>query len=208
MPHDWTGHVPHDASLLPAGNIEEGKQRESCQYGYGPGCGHGECNKTGAWDPDVQRANETAAYMAEVEGKQTGPQRGGRAQAEAMTDYVGVARNNATAGQEVEVRLERDHPVSLPEVSQRAVESVRFPGVRWSPADLDRCEHGRHSIDSCFDCPRGKSIGNRFLVEPHLVQDHTRVTDQGLEIRIGTMVRGEPIWVTAVGRPRGEDNEH
>lgn len=29
--------------------------------------------------------------------------------------------------------------------------------------DLDRCEHGRHAADKCFDCPGGQSAGN-----PHL----------------------------------------
>jgi dimeric dUTPase (all-alpha-NTP-PPase superfamily) len=27
-------------------------------------------------------------------------------------------------------------------------------------SDLDRCEHGRHSTDSCYGCPDGKSTGN------------------------------------------------
>lgn len=44
--------------------------------------------------------------------------------------------------------------------------------------DLDRCVHGRHSADSCFDCPGGKSAGNQFLMNGQ---------------RIGTTVRGEPI---------------
>jgi len=26
--------------------------------------------------------------------------------------------------------------------------------------DLDRCPHGRHSVDSCLMCPGGKSVGN------------------------------------------------
>ena len=29
--------------------------------------------------------------------------------------------------------------------------------------DLDRCGHGRHSTDSCLDCPGGQSLGNREL---------------------------------------------
>lgn len=44
--------------------------------------------------------------------------------------------------------------------------------------DLDRCEHGRHSIDPCFSCPDGWSTGNMFL-EPGQ--------------RIGTTLGGEPI---------------
>lgn len=30
-------------------------------------------------------------------------------------------------------------------------------------AALDRCEHGRHLADKCFDCPGGQSTGNLFL---------------------------------------------
>lgn len=29
--------------------------------------------------------------------------------------------------------------------------------------DLDRCEHGRHAKDQCFDCPGGRSASNPFL---------------------------------------------
>jgi hypothetical protein len=72
--------------------------------------------------------------------------------------------------------------------------------VRWHPSDLDRCEHGRHSIDSCFDCPGGQSAGNVFLLA------HTRTVrvaaDGREEVRIGTMVHGEPIWVKPSREPR------
>jgi hypothetical protein len=44
--------------------------------------------------------------------------------------------------------------------------------------DLDRCEHGRHAADSCWDCPDGRSAGN-----PHLAPAST----------IGYSVYGEPI---------------
>ena len=29
--------------------------------------------------------------------------------------------------------------------------------------DLDRCMHGRHQGDACFDCPNGESVGNHIL---------------------------------------------
>jgi len=29
--------------------------------------------------------------------------------------------------------------------------------------DLDRCEHGRHQGDPCFDCPDGLSAGNPYM---------------------------------------------
>lgn len=35
--------------------------------------------------------------------------------------------------------------------------------------DLDRCEHGRHSVDSCLMCPGGKSVGNRHVVPGQLI---------------------------------------
>jgi hypothetical protein len=80
----------------------------------------------------------------------------------------------------------------------------------WRPEDLDRCEHGRHSIDDCFDCPGGRSTGNLFL-QPETgcpcypetsPPDRVRAVDGRTEVRIGTTVRGEPIWVVAVDKPR------
>ena len=74
--------------------------------------------------------------------------------------------------------------------------------VRWSPADLDRCEHGRHSIDRCFDCPAGTSSGNPFLINPDRTGYTMRTVDGRVEVRIGTMVHGEPIWVVVRDAPR------
>jgi hypothetical protein len=89
-------------------------------------------------------------------------------------------------------------------------------GVRWTIADLDRCEHGRHSIDQCFDCPNGRSSGNQYVLSPSSYHEGGRITPGELDrkrvrqlstgeiqVRIGTLVRGEPIWVTAYDRPRG-----
>lgn len=93
------------------------------------------------------------------------------------------------------------------EQTRKANEAVRFPGVRWCPADLDRCEHGRHSIDSCFDCPNGNSSGNLFLARGPAQLGYSMRTREGrTEVRIGTMVRGEPIWVTVRDRARGADD--
>lgn len=33
-------------------------------------------------------------------------------------------------------------------------------------SDLDRCEHGRHRIDSCLSCPGGWSAGNPHMPGP------------------------------------------
>jgi hypothetical protein len=81
-------------------------------------------------------------------------------------------------------------------------DAARFPGTRWGPADLDRCEHGRHSIDSCFDCPAGESSGNPFLINQRNAGHTMRTRDGRTEVRIGTMVRGEPIWVVVRDKPR------
>lgn len=81
------------------------------------------------------------------------------------------------------------------------------PGDRILASDLDRCEHGRHSTDSCFGCPGGKSAGNPFLfteIPPHnAFPENVRYEDGRVEVRIGTMVHGEPIWVVVRDRPRG-----
>ncbi len=53
--------------------------------------------------------------------------------------------------------------------------------------DLDRCEHGRHSIDNCSSCPDGWSTGNKFLENGQ---------------RIGTTLYGDPIFVETVRPPR------
>lgn len=56
-------------------------------------------------------------------------------------------------------------------------------------ADLDRCEHGRHSTDPCLSCPSGWSTGNMFMPRPGR--------------RIGTDLGGRPILMPdhAAGRP-------
>lgn len=84
---------------------------------------------------------------------------------------------------------------------QMMVDLVRDPDVdrvtpespHWTPFDLDRCEHGRHSIDPCADCPGGQSGGNRFLSTSH---DHWVVDDGGTAWRrIGTSYDRQPILV-------------
>lgn len=79
---------------------------------------------------------------------------------------------------------------------------TKWDPVRWSPADLDRCVHGRHSIDHCFDCLGGPK--NLFLMAPSTLPVDERVRHHGgvWEVRIGTMVHGEPIWVVVRDAPR------
>lgn len=58
--------------------------------------------------------------------------------------------------------------------------------------DLDRCEHGRHSLDQCHKCPGGWSAGNAFLTNGQ---------------RIGTTPHGFPIMVIADWREWHRDRE-
>lgn len=62
---------------------------------------------------------------------------------------------------------------------------VDVAGLARVLMDLDRCEHGRHSADRCFDCPEGRSAGNPYA-RPGT--------------RIGTDVYGRPIVVPGPDR--------
>ena len=77
-----------------------------------------------------------------------------------------------------------------------------LPGTHWSAEVLDRCEHGRHSIDSCFDCPGGHSTGNLWPGQVAANPDGVRTVEGRIEVRIGTAHRGEPIWVVVRDTPR------
>lgn len=68
--------------------------------------------------------------------------------------------------------------------------------LSWTKEDLDRCEHGRHSIDPCVMCPGGWSTGNLYLTRGIW---RTAVEDSGqVVVRIGTMLGGHPILVTPI----------
>lgn len=79
----------------------------------------------------------------------------------------------------------------------------------WTVEDLDRCEHGRHSVDACWGCPGGRSSGNLFLIpRPGLEITPIRTSPSGaLEARIGTAARGAPIWVTINAVPPVEESD-
>lgn len=59
--------------------------------------------------------------------------------------------------------------------------------------DLDRCLHGRHAADSCFDCPGGHSSGNPILQRGQV---------------IGYSVYGAPIFMpdSTLGQHAGDVN--
>lgn len=59
-------------------------------------------------------------------------------------------------------------------------------------SNLDRCIHGRHSIDACLDCPGGWSTGNGFLKNGQ---------------RIGTDHAGNPIHI-ATRRSLRDGSDH
>lgn len=73
---------------------------------------------------------------------------------------------------------------SQPEVAARNELLVRVL------ADLDRCLHGRHEGDSCFDCPGGRSAGNPLMPAGE---------------RIGTTYTGRPIVMPTRERRRDPD---
>jgi hypothetical protein len=73
-------------------------------------------------------------------------------------------------------------------------------GAEWSPADLDRCEHGRHSVDNCYNCPSGWSSGNLYLARIAVLED--RDAQAGEQVRIGTMLGGQPILVVPIRSAR------
>jgi hypothetical protein len=83
-----------------------------------------------------------------------------------------------------------DNPPSVADRGQAL--PVDATEVRWDASDLDRCIHGRHSIDSCVSCPDGMSAGNRFLAEGG---DSITIMDGDALLRIGTTMRGNPILV-------------
>jgi hypothetical protein len=88
-----------------------------------------------------------------------------------------------------------EHTASYPTTATGPNGEVYVVGekpVTWSPDDLDRCEHGRHSKDACDSCPNGKNTGNLFL-NPAGLHAWTRDMRQR---RIGTNVHGEAIFVT------------
>jgi hypothetical protein len=80
--------------------------------------------------------------------------------------------------------------------------STNEPSKNWVIADLDRCEHGRHSIDTCFSCPGGWSSGNLYLSRIAVLEDHDY--GPGERVRIGTTLGADPIYVIPVRQRRFE----
>lgn len=226
MPSDWSGRTPDDAPQLPKRTAEEADYPRSSGKPDWDQVDHEDvtpaevrtrgCCLTPLTGPhDVWCSVPTGVDPSETDAV-FGP--GHR---DEIVRHAEGSPEPVRSGQEVEVRLhsgestEPLHHVSLSPPSEAELDARdarvaakirRAAAVRWSPADLDRCEHGRHSIDSCYDCPGGLSHGNPFLLTPVPVgNDHpenVRVVDGRIEVRIGTMVRGEPIWVVVRDKPR------
>lgn len=95
----------------------------------------------------------------------------------------------------------------MTEWARHEADPVTQDRVRWHPSDLDRCEHGRHVRDDCGGCI-GPNPGNLFLLAPERIprMDRVRTVDGCVQVRIGTMVRGEPIWVAPSWRPSDHGN--
>lgn len=83
-------------------------------------------------------------------------------------------------------------PPDIPPVDESTAE--------WTVEDLDRCTHGRHSIDPCADCPGGASAGNLFLfgLAVGTIDAATGIST----VRIGTARDRRPILVRPDRRRR------
>ncbi|MGW5426843.1 hypothetical protein ACWET9_06400 [Streptomyces sp. NPDC004059] len=73
-----------------------------------------------------------------------------------------------------------DHALARTEPSEGQYEDYITRLIAGVLADLDRCEHGRHTADICGGCPQGRSAGN-----PHLTVGQ----------QIGYGIHGDPIYV-------------
>ena len=125
-----------------------------------------------------------------------------RASLEAWGNWVKANHHNNSPMSQA---AEAEHLDTAAARLERAVHTSLGSTVQWRPEDLDRCEHGRHSIDDCSGCPGGKSTGNLFLLRDPLEVDRltTRVEDGALMVRIGTTYAGVPIVVEAWRPPQG-----
>lgn len=56
-------------------------------------------------------------------------------------------------------------------------------------SDLDRCQHGRHENDPCFNCPERKSVGNMWMVDLENRPDHD--PKRGAQLGLGHTLGGE-----------------
>lgn len=58
--------------------------------------------------------------------------------------------------------------------------------------DLDRCRHGRHTIDPCLECPGGKSAGNQYLHRGQRVG--TTVYGDALCVPLSSQIQNPDAW--------------
>lgn len=96
------------------------------------------------------------------------------------TDDYGVASQH--------LPQQRPLPRALPlELDPAQIGRRRGDEATKFMADLDRCVHGRHSIDPCWGCPGGQSAGNPHLVEGTIIgYDYT-----GRPYRVPPGARGD-----------------
>lgn len=139
---------------------------------------------------------------------------------QAVTAIVDAYLNNPTATED-EVRLEQMRPLTEAEAHAVVVMALRYQSVRRELVlaaqtdqqvlerygagyrlllDLDRCEHGRHSVDRCLMCPEGQSTGNLNLPAFGKPIGHT-VHGHPIVIPDDPMARTDPRnWVSLVAR--------
>lgn len=117
-----------------------------------------------------------------------------RASLQALGDSFAQGQDVPNRGQRLDLaaaRLERGVRACL------RTSSEKFGQDGWVASDLDRCEHGRHSVDPCADCPGGWSTGNLYMTMPAgSSRRMLGATEDGtVMVRIGTTVHAEPINV-------------
>lgn len=56
-----------------------------------------------------------------------------------------------------------EEPRNMNDWSSHAMQMGRLAAWKSIVHNLNRCEHGRHQGDACFDCPEGISHGNPIL---------------------------------------------
>jgi hypothetical protein len=133
-------------------------------------------------DKAIARATTTMSALHIVVDEPVPPEVARRAQ-QAVAAIVATYLDDPAATED-QIRLEQMRPRTEAEAHAVVVMALRYAVIRQQLAeaaqvdddlmeryragyrlllDLDRCEHGRHSIDRCLMCPGGQSTGNLCL---------------------------------------------